>query len=80
MKTVASVLRVFWLLGGAAYAIAAPDQVVRRAAENSDKQSGWDKTAAAQYLDDRMDLWFTKAKHLHQFPTFRSSAAASFVT
>jgi hypothetical protein len=27
-------------------------------------QTAWDKVAAAKYLDDRMDLWFMKAKKL----------------
>ena len=25
---------------------------------------GWDREAAARYLDERMDVWFTKAKKL----------------
>jgi squalene-hopene/tetraprenyl-beta-curcumene cyclase len=29
-----------------------------------DKGTTWDQTAAAKYLDDRMDLWFVKAKKL----------------
>ena len=30
----------------------------------SDGQSGWDREAAAQYLDDRIDLWFERATQL----------------
>src|SRR6266478_1388893 len=29
-----------------------------------DNITAWDKQAAAKYLDDRMDLWFAKAKKL----------------
>src|SRR5439155_24978929 len=30
----------------------------------SDGQAGWDREAAAQYLDDRIDLWFERATQL----------------
>src|ERR1041385_7036185 len=30
----------------------------------SDRQTGWDREAAAQYLDDRIDLWFQRASEL----------------
>lgn len=30
--------------------------------------NGWDQAAAARYLDQRMDLWFTKAKKLRTGP------------
>ncbi len=29
-----------------------------------ESQNGWDQAAAARYLDDRMDLWFEKARQL----------------
>ena len=29
-----------------------------------ENQSGWDRTAAAQYLDERINLWFEKARQL----------------
>lgn len=34
------------------------------AADRADGQPGWDREKAAQYLDDRMDLWFAKATKL----------------
>ena len=41
--------------------------VVARAADQKPAaadHAGWDRAAAAKYLDDRMDLWFTNAKKL----------------
>ncbi len=35
-----------------------------KAADTADGQPGWDRAKAAQYLDDRMDLWFAKATKL----------------
>jgi hypothetical protein len=34
------------------------------AGDTPDGQPGWDREKAAQYLDDRMDLWFAKATKL----------------
>ena len=34
------------------------------AGDTGDGQPGWDREKAAQYLDDRMDLWFAKAAKL----------------
>src|SRR6266851_304547 len=34
------------------------------AQENRTSAANWDQDGAAKYLDDRMDLWFTKAKKL----------------
>jgi squalene-hopene/tetraprenyl-beta-curcumene cyclase len=35
-----------------------------QASNAPNKPTAWDKAAAAKYLDDRMDLWFVKAKKL----------------
>jgi squalene-hopene/tetraprenyl-beta-curcumene cyclase len=36
-----------------------------QASAGPDVSTGWDKVAAAKYLDDRMDLWFENADKLH---------------
>jgi len=41
-----------------------PSQPVSQLSTMQDKAPAWDKQAAAKYLDDRMDLWFAKAKKL----------------
>ena len=45
----------------------APNQALAQSTLKGSKESnpgGWDKLAVAKYLDDRMDLWFQKAKKL----------------
>ncbi|HEY5909686.1 MAG TPA: hypothetical protein VJA21_03680 [Verrucomicrobiae bacterium] len=37
---------------------------IARAQSFRESQTGWDQAAAARYLDDRMDLWFEKARQL----------------
>jgi hypothetical protein len=51
MKPFESVIPLVLLLNWCSSALAAPSDT-------------WDKAAAAIYLDDRMDLWFQKAKKL----------------
>ncbi len=46
-------------------AVAAPlDSVSPPGPRAPNQRTAWDKVAAAKYLDDRMDLWFGKAKKL----------------
>src|SRR5712691_3240564 len=42
----------------------APTQPISQVSTVRDNTTAWDKQAAAKYLDDRMDLWFAKAKKL----------------
>ena len=49
----------------ASSALSAPsDQASPQVSNVPDKPTAWNKVAAAKYLDDRMDLWFDKAKKL----------------
>src|SRR5579859_3151730 len=69
MKCCASValpLSVFWVvLPFAAFADPASSQLSSQPPGSSNKAAAWDQQAAAKYLDDRMDLWFAKARKLH---------------
>ncbi|HXP61566.1 MAG TPA: prenyltransferase/squalene oxidase repeat-containing protein [Dongiaceae bacterium] len=48
----------------AAPADPAPSQPAPQARTGRDKPTAWDQQAAAEYLDDRLDLWFEKARKL----------------
>src|SRR5437016_3296281 len=42
----------------------APTQPISQVSTARDNPTAWEMNAAAKYLDDRMDLWFAKAKKL----------------
>ncbi len=44
--------------------LAGPSALEATAADAPDEQPGWDRDKAAQYLDDRMDLWLARATKL----------------
>jgi squalene-hopene/tetraprenyl-beta-curcumene cyclase len=48
----------------AASADPVPSQPIPQVSTVRNKSTAWDQQAAAKYLDDRMDLWFEKAKKL----------------
>jgi hypothetical protein len=50
--------------GLAAAAAPAPSQPIPQASTARNAPTTWDQQAAAEYLDDRMDLWFEKARKL----------------
>src|SRR5260370_10594876 len=68
MKSTASVLALGSFFGGIWIAIVPVEQLLAQSKPNpsqaSNAQGGWNVQAAARYLDDRMDLWFQKAKKL----------------
>src|SRR5215831_8037723 len=41
-----------------------PPETIFQSSGSSNRPATWDRHAAAKYLDDRMDLWFAKAKKL----------------
>ncbi len=62
---VALPLTVFWVvLPFAAFADPASSQPSSQPPGSSNKAAAWDRQGAAKYLDDRMDLWFVKAREL----------------
>ena len=69
MKSTVSVLDLTSLCCGILFAIFPVEQVLaqsqlRASRTFNSEEGGWNKEAAARYLDDRMDLWFQKAKKL----------------
>src|SRR5690242_7833723 len=48
----------------AAFADPVPSQPSSPVSTVQNKPAAWDQQAAAKYLDDRMDLWFVKARKL----------------
>jgi hypothetical protein len=66
------VLLIAWMLSTMPAAAQALRQPESGSSPFGDAQIDWDKEAAAKYLDERMDLWFTKAKKLR---TGQDSAA-----
>ncbi len=48
----------------AASADSVPSQPITQASTVRNKPTDWNQQAAAKYLDDRMDLWFEKARKL----------------
>jgi hypothetical protein len=69
MKSTVSVLDLTSLCCGILFAIFPVEQVLAQSQPGASRtfnseEGGWNKEAAARYLDDRMDLWFQKAKKL----------------
>jgi len=68
MNPAPSLVALLALFGGIWFAIAPGEQVLAQAtphpSQPSNAEGGWNMQAAARYLDDRMDLWFQKAKKL----------------
>jgi hypothetical protein len=69
MKYLGSGFALPFLAVGAAVVLAvsaepAPSQPIPQVSTARNTSTAWDREAAAKYLDDRMDLWFQKAKKL----------------
>src|SRR5579859_4334223 len=68
MKSTPSMIALAAVFGGLCLNIAPVQQVLGEPpphpSEAFSEERGWDREAAAKYLDDRMDLWFQKAKKL----------------
>ena len=68
MKSTASVLALASYFGGIWFAIVPVEQLLAQSkadpSQASDAKGDWNMQAAARFLDDRMDLWFQKAKKL----------------
>jgi squalene-hopene/tetraprenyl-beta-curcumene cyclase len=69
MKSFGSVFTLPFLAVCASSALAAsadpvPSQPIPQVSAVRNAPTAWDKTAAAEYLDNRMDLWFQKARKL----------------
>jgi squalene-hopene/tetraprenyl-beta-curcumene cyclase len=70
MKTIALLLIWALLTGGAWSGLAAssekplPRLLPAKPAHLANPQTGWDPVAAARFLDQRMDMWFARAKKL----------------
>src|SRR6266404_9443121 len=69
MKPIAAVFALAFLAVSISSALAAsadpvPSQRLPQVPTVLAIPTAWDKEAAAKYLDDRMDLWFAKAKAL----------------
>ena len=69
MKSFGSVFALLFLAVCASSALAAsadpmPSQPTPQASTVRNTPTAWDKEAAAKFLDDRMDLWFQKARKL----------------
>jgi hypothetical protein len=69
MKSFRSVFALPFLAVCASSALAAsadpvPSQPTPQASTNRTTPTAWDKAAAAKFLDDRMDMWFQKARKL----------------
>src|SRR5664279_5341577 len=69
MKSFGSVLALPFLMVCASSALAdsadpEPSGPVPQESTVRNTATGWDQEAAAKYLDDRMDLWFQKARKL----------------
>ena len=68
MKSTPSMLALAAVFGGLCFSIAPVQQALGEPpphpSETFKEEGGWNSEAAAKYLDDRMDLWFQKAKKL----------------
>ena len=69
MKSFGLVFALLFLAVGASSALAAavdpvPSEPIPPVSTVRNISTAWDKEAAAKYLDDRMDLWFDKARKL----------------
>jgi hypothetical protein len=54
----------FFAVGMSSALAASADPVPSQVSTERHKPTAWDQQAAAKYLDDRMDLWFDKARKL----------------